>query len=1405
VSSRCVDLVKGGALVAALACALAEPAVAAATQQHLPPAILSDEPGVASYDVRESIRQSRSQFRLLGEGDRAWTSLRGAGSNILYTTNTGPLDDIHLDFFNGLIQTGTAAGTWFQTFGMGLIVGAPRTEWVRLIAEGATSLRNARGGGWTVRWNGDIFAFKAAAKDLNAADGLLGSLLNPAARTTTDGSCLDHSGFLGAAGFSAGFQLLPGSNCPPTWSLVGGQPTWLGTRPVTPDGWVAYLNAVGPAAFEFNDWQVPEAFRDPIGFLGNNFHTYGHFNDYNSTVIARFGNAVPGGSGDPTQPGWPLGLDFYFDAFTFSLPTVANTMFYRVLIVNNTRALYGVPHDYDSLYIGIEPWPGRQQDGDNYMIPALGAWVSSESSPPAECAAKGVDPIPLLGTGCGGFAPADDGFRKGAHAVVVLKSPIGDLRNKLFTRPGSPFFGAGRPEIWDDTITFNHSVNWNFGNWAAFFQGGSVRSQFGVISSTAENVLDGRACTDLTLSTRYRLFMSNSWPDAATQCVFKAWAPGWTYDTNRPRGAPPGPDTLRLAGCGVRRDGVGAGCPVPWSDSTVHGWSNVTFGNLSQLSVGPFRLEAGDTAQFFVAIFSQRDSASFESELRAIVDFYLNLFAGPEPPPRVTIRDVGLGAGVTPGRDATVRLVWDDAPEVWVDPFLSRFADDMESAAPGTDLARIRDQNPGLVARIRARAADNLARLLLFKSCDGGTTFTSDGDCDGDPAVDERGNAIGVGWEAYAIFEPDASGDVPNTFVDAEVTPGVTYLYVLLGETRGAEFTVIDDPNATFDGSGNLVCPPTGCQVRTFTIAPKLLNPLSRSAGDPNVVSVYVPASSGAGGVAASVEFVSRDPVHRSTAPLAVNLLAGSIDEQEFRIVFGNRIRVTEERDAAEDTLIRTTVEVEDVANTVVGDTGTVVSLRVLNSESFVFPGSPGVTMQGLTLVSDVTAGGVRTRVFERGPTSLVPDGRFASGFVLVRRQTGVPLLASGTLTGDAATPGGFLSRPDFPGFIISADNASPGSLQRTFYLAANGDTIAAAVQPSLTYNVALSSPRSVQGRGGWGEYRIRMAGPLFGPLAPFTLNFTDPAQTDATFDQSLAQRAVGTTGATDDATRDLIAALLGQPPAAVQLVAARIPFTVENLSRGRTARLAMVNRDTLRIRLGFPTGRDTLTVTVAPEFWVPSDALYVIETVTRPRVRTVSGTPALVVNESGQVVEETSDVVTVGPLVLTCANPLSCNPVRGPGFGGWVDVNTGDEFHVVLRIPFQPGSEYRFIPHPAIQGQRILADGRSIRAALDSVRVVPNPYLFFSAYEQSPGQVRLLFTHLPPEGKMRIYTVAGRFVQELSWDPTDLTANGDLFWDMTTREGNEIAAGLYIFVVEARDPATGQTVKKAGKFVVIR
>ncbi len=112
--------------------------------------------------------------------------------------------------------------------------------------------------------------------------------------------------------------------------------------------------------------------------------------------------------------------------------------------------------------------------------------------------------------------------------------------------------------------------------------------------------------------------------------------------------------------------------------------------------------------------------------------------------------------------------------------------------------------------------------------------------------------------------------------------------------------------------------------------------------------------------------------------------------------------------------------------------------------------------------------------------------------------------------------------------------------------------------------------------------------------------------------------------------------------------------------------------------------------------------------------------------------------------------------------------------------------------------------DQARARRAMDSVYVVPNPYVGSSRFEPSNpyingrGARRLMFMGLPPQATVRIYTITGELVQTLRKD--DGVDNGQLAWDLTTRDGMNVSYGIYLFHVDA--PGVGETV---GRFAVIK
>jgi hypothetical protein len=105
-------------------------------------------------------------------------------------------------------------------------------------------------------------------------------------------------------------------------------------------------------------------------------------------------------------------------------------------------------------------------------------------------------------------------------------------------------------------------------------------------------------------------------------------------------------------------------------------------------------------------------------------------------------------------------------------------------------------------------------------------------------------------------------------------------------------------------------------------------------------------------------------------------------------------------------------------------------------------------------------------------------------------------------------------------------------------------------------------------------------------------------------------------------------------------------------------------------------------------------------------------------------------------------------------------------------------------------------------------IYVVPNPVSSdrmepwrLDPTNADPSGLKCEFRNLPAcRSTVRIFTIAGDLVQTLHHDGRD--GNGTLRWDLLTRNGQDIASGIYLFSVEPEQGPFGRTI---GKFVVIR
>jgi hypothetical protein len=135
-----------------------------------------------------------------------------------------------------------------------------------------------------------------------------------------------------------------------------------------------------------------------------------------------------------------------------------------------------------------------------------------------------------------------------------------------------------------------------------------------------------------------------------------------------------------------------------------------------------------------------------------------------------------------------------------------------------------------------------------------------------------------------------------------------------------------------------------------------------------------------------------------------------------------------------------------------------------------------------------------------------------------------------------------------------------------------------------------------------------------------------------------------------------------------------------------------------------------------------------------------------------------------------------------------------------VIRIEtyraFSPADYYEVTVSPAT----VTTTDQLLKNKLDEVRVVPNPYVVNAQWETQENERRLRFMFLPEKCTISIFTAAGEQVTKLYHN----NGTGDEDWNLLSSVGQEVAYGLYIWVVEAADDAGNKTTK-VGKFIIIK
>ena len=143
-----------------------------------------------------------------------------------------------------------------------------------------------------------------------------------------------------------------------------------------------------------------------------------------------------------------------------------------------------------------------------------------------------------------------------------------------------------------------------------------------------------------------------------------------------------------------------------------------------------------------------------------------------------------------------------------------------------------------------------------------------------------------------------------------------------------------------------------------------------------------------------------------------------------------------------------------------------------------------------------------------------------------------------------------------------------------------------------------------------------------------------------------------------------------------------------------------------------------------------------------------------------------------------------------------------GTTWTIDYLLPMAAGNVYEFsTTAPAFEDTLI---------DYDDIKVVPNPYYVTAEWDRNVNRRKIMFTNVPQNCTIDIYTLAGELVASLDHIGSALDdvgtrgyssdRIGTVVWNMWTYEFTEAAYGLYIYVLRV-----GDSVKKVGKFAIIR
>ena len=1049
--------------------------------------------------------------------------------------------------------------------------------------------------------------------------------------------------------------------------------------------------------------------------------------------------------------------------------------------------------------------------------------------------------LPGASTACAGASTSNYPF------IFFLKSPIGDLRNKLFSDPTSKFYNPTSSEA-DDTITFNHYLRGGFNGQDQLSFRRSDRATFGGMSGDEVAWLDGRVAGDLTAAQVWTYFMyegttgTNDGANLRYNKFVPSTTPGygkWDYNEDGI------PDTIRVPDCGQ------FGCAQPWYDTIAGGFSNLNGANVQNfIGAGPFALKANDTASFIFYVTSvPYDTLQYKVRYNNVVKAYFNSWEGANayPAPTITPSNIQISSAwlrdSTGGNQDTQIRIQINMPPKQDDPYMKSVLDRINSNE--AIAVTLRNLNPTLIATVTERWHQNLASVLIFKSCDRGVSWTSATQCTAATANyqtrDEAGNPVGIGWRYRTLITADPiTGALSSNVLTETVESGHDYLYSFVTKTRALKDIQVV-LSQTVNAAGQVTARTTGTLQDALNVdIDSLVSPLKSSG--PSTALVYAPLSVPAGTIYSRLDTTRAQGVN--TARVSTTARSASI-KGDFRMRFGNQFVIRRTVNSATGGVTSTIIRRSIYANAARSPTDPVTVNFIASADTF-------TSNTGFTYGSPAASALVTVPDSVVGTTTYYSQTVSTPGYVVADATPGTKpyFVAIGTtyinFTQNTAE---YEAASFYAGFTatITAETAPP-SARLARVLRGPADTLNDGVTTSNGV-VYQSAGSTLLGPGGY--YRLTWADDAFGPKGG-DFRWGTYEQMKPVWDASLAARATGSMtfvpSADSLAYFRSLPSFPGGAAGTRPMVAARLPFTVTG-SGGKPARVIMLQRyigggnvpdSLLKNSRVLGTTGDTTRLPIPVDLWMPGDTLYVLEKILTDSTVTIGAATVSIVADTtinGRVqtlpIRVEREIYGLR-LLLACASAFqparnTCNPLalgtRGTGAGqvpfqagAYLPFRSGFVSVTHLNRTFDQNSEFKLTAQP------FQASGRALtKSDMDRVFVVPNPYIVQSGFDavasnRAVAASLVRFINVPARGTLRIYSISGQLMQQLTWTESDLiipatvslsdstraVQHGDLPYNLRTREGLDLGPGLYMFVLTAGGSvANGQVAR--GKFVVIR